>query len=76
MVQRRLPTERSNLAELKSLANAAGYTVVGSIEQVRNRDPTYQIGRGKINDLAEMVKATGADKVVFDNNNLNRGARD
>jgi GTPase len=67
VVQRRLPTEHSNLDELKSLANAAGYTVAGSIEQVRKRDPTYQIGRGKINDLAELVKGTGADKVVFDN---------
>jgi GTP-binding protein HflX len=53
---------------LRSLANAAGYTVAGSIEQVRKRDPTYQIGRGKINDLAKLVKATGAEKVVFDNN--------
>ncbi len=53
---------------MRRLANAAGYTVAGSIEQVRKRDPTYQIGRGKINDLTKLVKATGAEKVVFDNN--------
>jgi GTP-binding protein HflX len=67
VVQRRLSTEHSNLDELKSLANAAGYTVAGSIEQVRKLDPKYQIGRGKINDLAELVKRTDAKKVIFDN---------
>jgi len=66
-VQRRLSKEPSNLDELRSLANAAGYTAVGSLEQVRKRDPRYQIGRGKINDLADLVKETGAEKIVFDN---------
>jgi GTP-binding protein HflX len=55
------------LDELENLTKAAGYTVVGSIEQVRKRDPRYQIGRGKINDLADLVKETGAEKIVFDN---------
>ncbi|MCW4015699.1 MAG: GTPase HflX [Candidatus Bathyarchaeota archaeon] len=68
MVQRRLPTEPSTLDELKSLAKAAGYTVEGSIEQVRKRDPRYQIGRGKTNELVELVKKTGAEKIIFDNN--------
>ena len=40
---------------------------MGSIEQVRQRDPRYQIGRGKASELAEMVKNTGAEKVIFDN---------
>jgi len=66
-VQRRLSKEPSNLDELRSLANAAGYTAVGSLEQVRKRDPRYQIGRGKINDLADLVTETGAEKIVFDN---------
>jgi len=38
------------------------------MEQVRKRDPKYQIGRGKINELAELVKQTGAQKIIFDNN--------
>ncbi len=67
IVQRRLSREPSNLAELGSLANAAGYTVEGSLEQVRKRDPRYQIGRGKINDLANLVTETGAKKIIFDN---------
>jgi len=40
---------------------------VGSMEQVRKRDPSYQIGRGKTTELADLAKATGAEKIVFDN---------
>jgi len=68
VVQRRLSYEPSSLDELRSLAHAAGYTVVGSIEQVRKRDSKYQIGRGKTHELSEMVNNTGANKIIFDNN--------
>jgi len=37
------------------------------MEQVRERDPSYQIGSGKAKELAEMVEATKAEKVIFDN---------
>jgi len=37
------------------------------MEQVRKGDPRYQIGRGKINELADMAKSTGAEKIIFDN---------
>lgn len=53
--------------ELKSLAESAGYTVVGKVEQVRAPDPKYQVGYGKIKEIAELVKATGAQKIIFDN---------
>jgi GTP-binding protein HflX len=46
---------------------AAGYVTVGSIEQVRKRDPKYQIGRGKLNDLSNLVNQTKAEKIIFDN---------
>jgi GTP-binding protein HflX len=68
VVQRRLSSESSSLQELKGLARTAGYLVVGSIEQVRKRDPRYQIGRGKTNDLAALVNETDADRIIFDNN--------
>jgi GTP-binding protein HflX len=55
------------LDELRSLAQAAGYTIVSSLEQVRKRDPRYQIGRGKTRELADLVKETGAEKLIFDN---------
>ncbi|MFQ5836499.1 MAG: GTPase HflX, partial [Candidatus Bathyarchaeia archaeon] len=67
MVQRRLPSEVSSLDELQSLAESAGYTIVGSLEQVRNRDPRYQIGSGKTKELAELVRKNGVEKTIFDN---------
>jgi len=49
------------------LAESAGYTVVGEIEQVREPDSRYQIGAGKVEELAELVKGTHAQKIIFDN---------
>ncbi|MFZ0965691.1 MAG: GTPase HflX [Candidatus Bathyarchaeia archaeon] len=67
MVQRRQSRETSSLEELKNLAKSAGYTVVGKIEQVREPDSRYQIGAGKVEELAELVKETRAQKIIFDN---------
>jgi GTP-binding protein HflX len=55
------------LDELKALAESAGYTVVGTMEQTRPPDSRYQIGVGKVEELAQMVEETGAGKVIFDN---------
>ena len=60
--------EESSLDELKRLAEAAGYTVVGTLEQTRPPDARYQIGVGKVEELTQMVNETGAGKVIFDNN--------
>jgi GTP-binding protein HflX len=49
------------------LAQAAGYIVVGTMEQTRPPDSRYQIGAGKVEELARMVSETGAGKVIFDN---------
>jgi len=37
------------------------------MEQTRIPDSRYQIGAGKVEELAQLVKETGADKVIFDN---------
>jgi GTP-binding protein HflX len=66
-VQRRLNRETSSLAELEKLAEAAGYTVVAKLEQTRRPDSRYQIGAGKVEELATLVKETGAEKILFDN---------
>ena len=66
-MQRRLSNEHSSLNELKSLAQSAGYTVVGEMEQVREQDSRYQIGRGKALELADMVTEKNAEKAIFDN---------
>jgi GTP-binding protein HflX len=49
------------------LAESAGYTVAGKIEQIREPDSRYQIGAGKVKELAELVKETDAQKIIFDN---------
>jgi GTP-binding protein HflX len=49
------------------LAESAGYAVIGKIEQVREPDSRYQIGAGKVEELAGLVKQTGAQKTIFDN---------
>jgi len=67
IVQRRLSNERSSLDELRSLAGSAGYTVVGSLEQMREPDSRYQIGRGKAEELAELVAKNNVEKTIFDN---------
>ncbi|MCJ7430702.1 GTPase HflX [Candidatus Bathyarchaeota archaeon] len=67
MVQRRRDFEPSSLEELRSLAESAGYTVVGTLEQVREPDARYQIGAGKVEELAKLVKETEAETVIFDN---------
>jgi len=41
--------------------------VGGKIEQVREPDSRYQIGAGKVKELAELVKETDAQKIIFDN---------
>jgi GTP-binding protein HflX len=66
-VQRRLNREPSTLPELKSLAEAAGYVVVAEMEQTRRPDSRYQLGAGKVEELAGLVKETSAEKVIFDN---------
>lgn len=37
------------------------------MEQTRRPDARYQIGAGKVEELVNMVKETGATKVIFDN---------
>jgi GTP-binding protein HflX len=38
------------------------------MEQTRLPDSRYQIGAGKVEELAQLVKETDAEKVIFDNN--------
>jgi len=66
-VQRRLNRETSSLEELRKLTESAGYTVVAELEQTRKPDARYQIGAGKVEELAAMAKETGAEKILFDN---------
>lgn len=58
---------RENLLELEELVNAAGGEVVGSLVQVLPAwNPATLIGTGKVEEVAEMVRDTGAQIVVVD----------
>jgi GTP-binding protein HflX len=62
------PREAENsLHELAALAETAGSEVLDGLLQRRaNPDPATFIGRGKAEELRDVVKATGADTVIAD----------
>ena len=55
------------LIELQDLARSANYKVVGDVTQTRGPDRKYQIGRGKVEELALIVEELGADGIIFSN---------
>ncbi len=55
------------MAELKLLAETAGSQVLeGLIQRRRTPDPATFIGRGKVDELRQVVVATGSDTVICD----------
>src|SRR5690606_27036588 len=57
----------ASLAELARLAETAGSQVLEGLVQRRNRpDPATYIGSGKVAELADVVRSTGADTVIVD----------
>ena len=66
-----LPDQQRNgdsLGELAGLVETAGAEVVGRMTQRRTApDPAAYLGHGKLEQLEQMVRATSADVVIFDN---------
>ncbi|MGN6160485.1 MAG: GTPase HflX, partial [Marmoricola sp.] len=57
----------NSMAELAALAETAGSEVLDALYQRRTKpDPATFIGRGKVDGVAEIVRATGADTVICD----------
>ena len=57
----------NSMAELALLAETAGSEVLDALYQRRDSpDPATFIGRGKVEGLAEIVRASGADTVILD----------
>ena len=57
----------NSMAELALLAETAGSEVLEAIYQRRQTpDPATYVGRGKVEGIAEIVAATGADTVICD----------
>ncbi len=56
-----------SMAELATLAEADGVNVLASmVQRLERPDSATYIGKGKITELAEMVKNMDADLVIFD----------
>jgi GTP-binding protein HflX len=62
-------TARDHLNELAGLVETAGAEIVGRLTQKRQvPDQTTYLGKGKVEQLELMIRATDADVVIFDNN--------
>jgi GTP-binding protein HflX len=60
--------EQNPLEELEGLAEAAGAIVVGQLIQRRQApDASTYLGRGKLQELADLVRQQNAEVVIFDN---------
>jgi GTP-binding protein HflX len=58
----------TDLPELGRLADTAGADVVGEVEQNKHRpEPSTFLGKGKLEDLKEVVEESEANLVIFDN---------
>jgi GTPase len=66
VIAKRADSEPIETGEIRELAHAAGYEVVGECTQVRSEDPAYCLGEGKIAELAALVVETDAESVIFD----------
>lgn len=61
--------EKEPLDELRGLAKTAGVKVVGTLIQNRHwPDPKTFLGKGKVNELKELIAQHHVKTVIFDNN--------
>ncbi|MBS3786726.1 GTPase HflX [Candidatus Bipolaricaulota bacterium] len=59
-------TTNESLKELASLAKTAGVKIADKIIQRRsNPDPKFYIGKGKVDEIKELVKELGAHVILF-----------
>ncbi|NJE29930.1 GTPase HflX [Thermococcus sp. 18S1] len=66
-VIRKSRRDRVSREEFEELLRSAGYEVVAILEQNREEHPKYNIGKGKLEELKELVRELEPDKVVFAN---------
>jgi GTP-binding protein HflX len=67
VVGKRVDTGDAELSEIRELARAAGYEVVGELTQTRTQDAAYHFGEGKVRELVALVRETDARTVIVDN---------
>ncbi|WP_457752332.1 GTPase HflX [Thermococcus sp.] len=59
--------EKLRREEFEELLRSAGYEVVAILEQKREEHPKYNIGKGKLEELKELVRELEPDRVIFAN---------
>ena len=70
------PGEDAELGELGELLRTAGVAVTGTVVQQRKEpDPDRYLGRGKLEEVAREIRATGANLVACDDELLPRQER-
>lgn len=67
LVERLSGHELSKLKELEALSKTLGYEVIEKIKQNRPPDPALHIGKGKAQELAQIVQANDIERVIFAN---------
>ncbi|MDJ1433486.1 GTPase HflX [Halostagnicola sp. A-GB9-2] len=67
LIAKRIDSGTPDTSEIRELARAAGYDIVGEITQSRTADAALQLGEGKANELAEKAAMSEATTVIFDN---------
>lgn len=67
IIAKRVASGATDTAEIRALAEAAGYEIIDELTQSRREDSAYNLGRGAIERLSNRIEATEADTVVFDN---------
>jgi GTP-binding protein HflX len=67
IIAKRVDEGHADTDEIRDLARAAGYTVVGAVTQTRTEDAALCLGEGKVEELAALVAETEATTVIFDN---------
>ncbi|MDZ7730742.1 MAG: GTPase HflX [Natrialbaceae archaeon] len=67
LVVKRVDSGEADTSEIRNLAKAAGYEVVGALTQTRSEDGAYQIGEGKASEMASIAQTEDVTKIIFDN---------
>jgi GTP-binding protein HflX len=67
VIAKRVDGGAPDTSEITDLARAAGYEVAGEVVQSRSEDAEYNLGAGKVDELAALVAEVGAGTVIFDN---------
>ena len=67
LVKRIDPRDKdASFDELEELAHSAGYEILDRVSQVRTPDKAFNVGKGKVEEIAALVEQVRPDKLIFD----------